>query len=120
MRSRYARDALLLLLTRRLVRVAGDPAALALRPGWPSDVPEGSKRLIFIRHAEGLHNADSRSKPKYFTDRLGETMAYWDSRLTPLGRAQAHTLAPGRSRPYSETSWRPWGTLLDVRRPGPH
>jgi len=27
---------------------------VVLVPGWPADAPPGSKRLIFIRHAEGV------------------------------------------------------------------
>lgn len=89
------RRAVLVLLARRIATCAAGDAevTLALRAGWPSGVPEGSKRLTFIRHAEGLHNKDAREKPNYFRDRLGETMVYWDAKLTPLGMEQAQTLA---------------------------
>jgi len=94
MSSLQRRGTLFLLLARRLVHAAeADAPLLTLRAGWPSDVPEGSKRLTFIRHAEGQHNKDSREMENYFPDRLGETMTYWDAQLTPVGREQAYSLA---------------------------
>eukprot|EP00966_Prymnesium_polylepis_P298347 6894178-Prymnesium_polylepis.1 len=90
------RSAVYLLLARRFVASASSDAealALGLRAGWPSDAPEGSKRLSFIRHAEGWHNKDSREKENYYPDRLGETMTYWDARITPLGTEQAELLS---------------------------
>jgi hypothetical protein len=37
-----------------LAALAGAEEQIALVPGWPADAPPGSKRLIFIRHAEGV------------------------------------------------------------------
>ena len=88
------RGTLLFLFSRRLLTSSADAEAeLTLRAGWPSDVLEGSKRLTFIRHAEGRHNKDSRELANYYPERLGETMTYWDAQLTALGREQCFTLA---------------------------
>ena len=87
------RGTLFFLLSRRLTSGADAEVALTLCAGWPSDAPEGSKRLTFIRHAEGQHNKDSRELANYYPEKLGETMTYWDAQLTALGREQSYTLA---------------------------
>lgn len=52
------------------------------------------KTIHFVRHAEGIHNRDSREIPDFATT-LTKTMAYWDSPLTPVGLEQCEKLALG-------------------------
>ena len=66
---------------------------LLLLPRWVPSAPEASKKLVFIRHAEGWHNKDYNDIPDYMARGLGETEAYWDARLTPLGEQQGRDLA---------------------------
>ena len=80
-------------LAARAQHTTASNAELALVHGWPSEAPPGSKRLIFVRHAEGWHNKDARELPNYFKDGLGHTETYWDAKLTPEGENQALELA---------------------------
>ena len=80
----------------QLCVLARASAHLTLHPGWISvdDVADGvGKRLTFVRHAEGYHNKDAAELPNYYEDRLYETNAYWDPKLTPLGEEQSRSIA---------------------------
>jgi len=53
---------------------------------------ETCKTIHFVRHAEGIHNRDSREIPNFQTT-LSKTMVYWDAPLTPIGLEQSKQLA---------------------------
>ena len=53
---------------------------------------EGCKDVYFVRHAEGIHNRDSREVPNFGTT-LSLTEAYRDSPLTFTGMKQCDKLA---------------------------
>ena len=85
------RGSTLLLLSRSL-RLASGESELSLAPGWQPELPF-AKKVVFIRHAEGIHNRDAKEIPNYFADKLGYGMTYWDAELTPTGREQCALLS---------------------------
>jgi hypothetical protein len=47
-----------------------------------------SKLVVFVRHAEGLHNAAHRENEKLFWEELWNSPKLWDAPLTDLGKEQ--------------------------------
>lgn len=94
------RSVSVLLVVRRASSAwrAETSTAWRLRPGEAETSAE--KTILFVRHAEGWHNADEKTLPNWRSDRLGETEAYRDAKLTPAGVAQCDVL---RRRLQNET-----------------
>ena len=60
-----------------------------------STTDSSCKRIAFVRHAEGIHNRDSRERRAEFhaIGGLTETAAYLDAPLTTIGEGQCEHLA---------------------------
>ena len=87
----------------RLARAAAASTCAADEHGFSMDLLDGAddisppesdscKTIYFVRHAEGIHNRDSREIPDFGTT-LSLTEAYRDSPLTPRGIEQCAALA---------------------------